>query len=848
MPIANDPPDPTPAIPDSDETGDSSPLTRLQRRIDELEKLSSEHLSLEKTLQESEACLKAILESTGDGIIVFDDEGLIIHHNSRFLVMWRIPAELAESRQGRDLEAMMIAQLEDPASFRREVERLNRTSEKNLEMIRFKDGRVFAWFSFPFVRNGTISGRVWNFRDVTDRKQKEQLQAAVFRISETVHATRSLDELSRQVHAIVSGLLPAKNFYIALYDPDLDLISFPYFVDEFDPPPQPRKLGLTLTGHLIRTGQPMLVSPRVFEKLVKKGKVRNVGTPSVDWLGVPLKTAKNKIIGALVVQTYTEGVRYTKNDLSILTFVSNQVGLVIERKRAEEALAREKERLTTTLGSIGDGVIATDTEGRITLINKVAEDLTGWKRDAALGRPLNDVFRIFNDQTRETAPNPVGMVLQEKKIVGIANNTVLIAHDGNERIISDSGAPIWNNEGEVSGVVLVFRDITERLKMEQELSKIQKLESIGVLAGGIAHDFNNILTAIIGNISLARMHARVDGGTIPDLLNAEKAAKQAQDLTQQLLTFARGGAPVKETASIEGLVQESVHFALRGSDVDCNFSFSGDLLPVNIDKNQISQVIQNIIINADQAMPDGGIIEVSSRNVTLTEKDALPLAAGDYIKLSIRDHGVGISSDHLKKIFDPYFTTKKKGSGLGLAIAFSIIKNHDGFIDVHSDLGQGSVFDVYLPADRQEAGRIENRDETPVPGKGRILIMDDEELVREAATNMLEFLGYQSQVAGDGKEALDIYRRALGQSPFTAIIMDLTIPGGMGGKEASKKVLEIDPHARIIVSSGYSHDPIMADYRAHGFRGVIRKPYNLNELSKVLADVIAGPDPAAAES
>lgn len=385
----------------------------------------------------------------------------------------------------------------------------------------------------------------------------------------------------------------------------------------------------------------------------------------------------------------------------------------------------------------------------------------------------------------------------------------------------------------------LLREIRDRQQMEEELLKIQKLESIGVLAGGIAHDFNNILTSILGNISVARMHMNLDPEISQILTNAEKAAFHAKDLAMQLLTFSKGGAPLKTSASIADLIKDSTGFMLRGSNVKCEFSLPDELWPVEIDERQMSQVINNLIINADQAMPDGGNIEISAENVKIRPGDMIPLHEGEYVKVSIKDHGKGITKKNVPKIFDPYFTTKKGGSGLGLSVAYSIVKNHDGYITVMSRPGKGTTFYIYLPASQEKIPEKRVLQKNLFIGKGKVLVMDDEEMVRKTLTTMLKRLGCEAVCVKDGVEAIALYKqsRETGK-PFDVVIMDLTIPGGMGGKETIKKLLELDPEIKAVVSSGYFNDPIMSHYQAYGFSSVIAKPYRITELSQILRDVM----------
>jgi len=515
------------------------------------------------------------------------------------------------------------------------------------------------------------------------------------------------------------------------------------------------------------------------------------------------------------------------------------IEIALYKHQMERKLRESEQRLVTTLKSIGDAVIATDAGGFVTFMNPVAEALTGWNQEDAAGKPLKKVFNIINEETGKQAEDPATRVLREGAVVGLANHTVLIAEDGTKYPIDDSGAPIRDDKGNITGVVLVFRDITEKRNMEEALLKADALESLGILAGGIAHDFNNILTGILGNITLAMMYAKPGDKIFERLKEAENASLRAKDLTQQLLTFSRGGEPIKKTAFISKLLEDTVAFVLSGSNVRCEFSISGDLWPVEVDEGQISQVINNLIINADHAMPGGGIIKVNAENIAVDVEQGLPLKEGNYIKISVEDQGIGIPEEHLQKIFDPYFTSKQKGSGLGLATAYSIVKRHDGYIQVKSELGKGTTFNIYLPASSKEILIEKELRERIHTGKGKILVMDDEEVIREVAGEMIEVLGYEAEFVKDGTEAIELYKKAKESAqPFDAIIMDLTIPGGMGGKETIQKLIKIDPETKAIVCSGYSNDPIMADYRKYGFRGIIAKPYNLKELGEILHNVI----------
>ena len=527
-----------------------------------------------------------------------------------------------------------------------------------------------------------------------------------------------------------------------------------------------------------------------------------------------------------------------------MTTLSVLLVLNIKRcKQTEKNLRESRERLAITLSSIGDGVIAVDTGGIVVMLNGVAEQLCGWSHAEAVGNPLTLIFQIINEKTGATQENPVDKALESGAVVELANNTILLARDGARRVIADSAAPIRNQEGNIIGVVLVFRDMTEKHKIEEELFRVRKLDSLGVLAGGIAHDFNNLLTGILGNISLAKMLLPALDKSYIFLDNAEKAAVRARELTQQLLTFAKGGAPVKKVFSLQDLVNESISLVLHGSNVKESVDIPDSIHAIEADEGQISQVFNNIIINATQAMPGGGILIVAAQNEIFSDNNTLSLSPGPYIRLTFTDQGCGISDENLKRIFDPYFTTKSSGNGLGLASVYSIVSKHGGHISTSSAIGIGTTFTIYLPSVGVTFSKHQEASTRQIAGYnpgGLVLVMDDEEIIRDMTARMLEHLGYQAATCENGSEAITQYKAACESgTPFSAVIMDLTIPGGMGGRETAQQILAMDDKACLIVSSGYSSDPIMADYSTYGFHGAIAKPYKLKDFEQLMSSLLS---------
>ena len=510
---------------------------------------------------------------------------------------------------------------------------------------------------------------------------------------------------------------------------------------------------------------------------------------------------------------------------------------ITELKQVEEELKNSKSRLelatiATNIGYWDWNIIKSEVYFSSQLKNQ-------------LGYKDHELPNLFEEWKSRLHPDDHGRVMKagwdyiEGRSPEYALEFRLRHKDGTYRWIYTRADMQFENDGKPVRMFGCHIDVTERKRMEKEILKIRKLEALGILAGGIAHDFNNILTTILGNISMAKDQAAPKSEILELLTDTETASKRAQTLTKQLLTFAKGGMPVKETASMEDIIKESSLFVLRGSKSGCEFSIAEDLWPVEVDVGQISQVTNNIVINADQAMPEGGIIEVKADNLIIDEGNEWQLTPGRYIRMSVKDDGIGIAEKHLSKIFDPYFTTKQEGSGLGLATAYSIIRKHEGHIAVESQSGIGTAFYIYLPASEKAAP--EKKEVKLIKGQGRILVMDDEASLRKMVGRMLEKLGYEPEFSKDGAEAIQMVKEAKeAKKPYDAVILDLTIPGGMGGKEAIKSLLEIDPEVKAIVSSGYSDDPVLANFQEYGFKDMMPKPFEFQSLSKVLHEVLKG--------
>jgi len=542
----------------------------------------------------------------------------------------------------------------------------------------------------------------------------------------------------------------------------------------------------------------------------------------------------NSTIGALSI-FFTTNIDLEPNELKVLSILSRALGIEEERKDSEEKIKRAAEEWESTFQSITDLVSIHDKDYNLIRVNKVYSALFNKKPEEIIGKKC---YELFHGSTLPPEGCPHRKTVESKKPV---RSECYEPHLGIYLEVSTS--PIFDDNGEVTSYIHIAKDVTDRKKMEEDLFRTRKLESIGILAGGIAHDFNNLLTGILGYISMAKVHASPDINIINMLDEAEKASIRARDLSQQLLTFSKGGAPIKRTASIGDLVRDSIKFVLRGTKTVCDFEIPDDLWQVDVDEGQINQVLNNITINACQAMPDGGKMHVSCENVEIKSKDPISLKKGAYVKISIKDFGCGIAQENIEKVFDPYFTTKSEGSGLGLATCYSIIKRHNGKITVDSKPGEGTTFSIYIPVLNKEPLKkkeeILKSFETKKVNRGRILIMDDEAMIRNLLSEMLRYSGFEVVQSKDGDEAIQLYKTAMEEGhAFDAVVMDLTVPGGMGGKEAVEMINKIDSNARVIVSSGYSNDPIMANYKKYGFSGVIEKPYKVDQLISILQTIL----------
>lgn len=563
-----------------------------------------------------------------------------------------------------------------------------------------------------------------------------------------------------------------------------------------------------------------------------------------------------------VIRSYREGEahrngiwRHQRKDGSILLVevyahrvsVRGRNGVLVvpfdltAKLKAEQALRESEARYRELFESAAGGVYRSSPEGRFITVNPALAQMLGFATPEELMARYGD--RLATELYVQPGRREEFVELISTRGTVTNFESEVRGRDGQSRWIAENVRAVRDAQGQLRYYEGFVSDVTARRRLEEELQRASKLEAIGILAGGIAHDFNNILTVVLGNITLAEMDTEPAGSAAAQLREAKRATLRARDLTQQLLTFAKGGDPVLRAVDLAELVREAAGFALHGAKARAEFDLPPDLWPANADKGQLGQVVQNLVINSVQAMPDGGIVRISAANHPLAVGPGPGgLPAGRYVGFTVADQGVGIAPEHLTKVFDPYFTTKQQGSGLGLATVYSIIRKHQGHIEVESQLGTGTCFRLWLPAATAAPSPEANRPGTASPFPIRVLFMDDEPTIRQMAGLFFERLGATGEMAADGTEALAKYRKAkeAGQA-FDVVIMDLTVPGGMGGREAMERLRAYDPEVKAIVSSGYSRDPVLANYRLHGFQGILPKPYGLAQLRRALRDIVPLP-------
>lgn len=673
--------------------------------------------------------------------------------------------------------------------------------------------------------------------EIDRHRQSEILQSALYQISEKASLAEDMDALYKAIHGIMSSLLYARNFYIALTDVSGQMLSFPCYLDEFDAPPPPQKLGRGLTEYVIKTGQPLLASDQQVGQMAKDGLIELIGAPSSEWLGVPLKRGE-RTFGVLVIQSYQEDFHYSERDRELLIFVSQHIADALWRKQAENEIKESQRFLAAVFNGIQDGISVLDRDLNILQVNQAMDKLYAHQLPLA-GKKC---FQAYHGRKKPCRVCPTVRAIRQK--TPQVDTVPLVGSDNRRGWLELHAFPLFDPSGRVDGVIEYVRDISERKLLEERFIQAQKMESIGLLAGGIAHDFNNILGGILGYASWLKTNIKPDHPFFRPVDTIEKSASRAAELTAQLLAFARGGKYDIRPSNLNSVIGESLKLLAGTLDKSIVIeTHLNDSLPtVEIDVGQIQQVLVNLCVNARDAMPGGGRLTIQSSLAKLSAEDVrsqVDAKPGWFAVMAVSDTGVGMDGSTKQRIFEPFFTTKEKGkgTGLGLSMVYGVVKNHGGFVNVYSESGEGSTFKVYLPLSGKPE-IMESVVETEMArGHEVVLVIDDEEAIRQVASDILGSYGYRVRLAVDGEEGVAVYRSQAKQ--IDLVILDMVMPR-QGGRDTFIKLQKINPQVRVLFSTGYSQNEKVNEILALGVRGFIQKPYQIRDLLAKVREILDG--------
>ena len=814
----------------------------LSKRVDQRTRALSDELAerrlVEEALRESEGRFRALADTAPFGIVIILEEEIVYAN--------RTAEEIHGCRTDELLGASpwpMIHPEHRALVLERTQRRLSGAAESSERMeikILTKRGAE-RWVECSLV-NIALKGKpaiVVALTDITDRRKSQDIQSAIFEISEAARSAGSLDELFASLHRVVGRLMAAENFYIALYDPETDLLSFPYFVDQLDEAPAPFTPGRGMTGYVLRTGKPLLATAEAIEELEKAGEVESLGAPSVDWLGVPL-TVRDRTIGVLAVQSYSGTVRYGQTEREILSYVSVQAAQAIERTLADKELRESEERYRLALQATQEIMYDWDIPQDKIFWNPNVEKVLGYTLEEMV--KVNEAWVKFlhpEDAPRFRAELATAIARDE----GFHCEYRFRRKSGDYAALLDRGLIIRDSGGNAVRMVGAMIDLSERKRLEDQLREVQKLEAVGRLAGGIAHDFNNLLTALLGSTELLQRRLGEGHLALPELATIHRTARRAADFTQGLLAFARRQVLEPVDLDLNGFLSEALPMLRRMIPENIRIDFRAGIAldTVRADHGQLTQILMNLCVNARDAMPNGGAITISTDNTTM---DADFIAnhrgarRGRYVSLAVSDTGSGISPADLERVFEPFFTTKErgKGTGLGLSTVYGIVKQHDGFIYAHSRPGHGSTFTVYLPVASAQGEAREVPAETATRGGPEtILVVEDEAEVRHILVEALTGLGYRVHQAADGVDAISVLR--MDRAGVDLVLTDVVMPR-MGGMDLCTAARKIQPDLRFLFSSGYTEDTVHDGFVKKEGVFFLAKPYGIDTLARKVREVL----------
>ena len=790
----------------------------------------------EGPLTVEKACFEQIIENAPEAISIVDQELRVLRINAEFTRLFGFTADEAA---GKQLDRLIVPP-DRYAETAWIAECIKTESKLSLETRRQrKDGSLVEVLlsTSPVTLNGKRVGAYASYRDITEQKRTEELNAALYAIAARSQSAEDLQQFFAAIHNILGQLMNARNFYISLYDPQSQLLSFPYFVDEEDPTPAPKPLGRGLTEYILRSGEPLLVTPAVFEELERRGEVESIGTPSLDWLGVPLKSG-TACIGVLVVQTYNENTRFGERDREILKFVSQQLAATIEHKRYEEALRRSEARSRSLILSAAFGICRCTLGGRFLDVNPALINMLGHGS-------VEDLLKL--DARREVFVNPQGLdrLAEDYRRTGSLNGVELQwrRKDGRVIIVRLSGCAATISDEPEEVLELIAEDITDRRQLEEQLRQAQKMDAVGRLAGGVAHDFNNLLMVINGYTEVLLEQLEQGSAMHHKVQSIQQAADRAATLTRQLLAFSRKQLLELKVVDVNIVIgdMERLLRPLIGENIELVTRLSPETGHTRADAGQLEQVIMNLVVNAKDAMPEGGKLTVESSDVTVRHsfREHRFIQPGRYAVISVTDTGHGMDKETQSRIFEPFFTTKEKGkgTGLGLSTVYGIVKQSSGYVFAQSELGAGTTFYVYLPRVEDSAEELSpaQSQQSEAGGCETVLLVEDEESVRELVRLTLAARGYKVLEAENGECGLRVSESF--KENIDILITDVVMPG-IGGRELAKKLLALRPGISVLYLSGYTEDAVITQGAPGPSTAFLQKPFTLQNLAKKVREVL----------
>src|SRR6267143_1166841 len=800
-------------------------------------------------LDVEKAYLEQIVENAPEAISILDLELCIVRINDEFTRLFGFGDD---ETYGKVIDTLIVPP-DRSAETVWIAESVGRGNKLSLETRRQrKDGTLVDVLvsAAPVIVDGRRVATNASYRDITEQKRAEELNSALYAIAARAHSAEDPQQFFAAIHSIVGQLMYARNFYIALLDSELQLLTFPYFVDEEDPAPASKRLGRGLTEYVIRTGEPLLATPDVFEDLVRRGETELIGAASLDWLGVPLM-GSNGCIGALVVQSYSANVRFGERDRDILKFVSQQIATAIEHKRYEEALRNSEARYRSLILRAAYGIYRCSVNGTFLDVNPALIAMLGYGS-------VEEVLDL--DARREVFFNPqeLDRLIEDYRRTGSLNGVEVQwkAKDGHVIVVRLSGRPVTGAEQPAEELEIIAEDITDRRQLEEQFRQAQKMEAVGRLAGGVAHDFNNLLMVINGYTEVLLEELNAGSAMYQKVQSIQQAADRAATLTRQLLAFSRKQLLELKVVDVNSVISDMERLLrpLIGENIELITRLSTQAGHTRADAGQLEQVIMNLVVNAKDAMPEGGKLTIQSSDVTVRQNfsEHRFIQPGRYAVISVADTGHGMDTETQSRIFEPFFTTKEKGkgTGLGLSTVYGIVKQSSGYVFAESELGAGTTFYVYLP-------RVEESTEELSPAKSQqndaggcetVLLVEDEESVRELVRLTLASRGYHVLEAENGECGLRIAESF--KEHIDILITDVVMPG-IGGRELARKLLLLRPGISVLYLSGYTEDAVVTRGALGPRTAFLQKPFTLQNLAKKVREVLhsrSAPAPAPASA